>query len=118
MIIKFPVKYTEEYYPTKRCKKARKHLKTEEVLITVPTITREDDFPIAFKVTNYETVYPRVRDSEALHRDHTPLQEEALQTCPPFLWIGDRPFLRKSAKIPYKRVHLVSELLPSFRGLE
>lgn len=66
MIIKFPVKYIEEYYPTKRCKKARKHLKTEEVLITVPTITREDDFPIAFKVTNYETVYPRVRDNDAL----------------------------------------------------
>lgn len=66
MDIIFPLTYTVEYRPTARHAKTRRQLKTEDTVVTIPTITQESYFPVAYKVRRYTTVYPKVRDGEQL----------------------------------------------------
>ena len=64
MKISFPIKHTVAYLPNSRCKKYRHQVVTCNVELPVQKVTDEAKFPIAFKVTEYQTVLPKVRDSE------------------------------------------------------
>lgn len=60
-----PVKYVQSFFPTKRCKKLRVRSLSKYCEVNVKELS-EIQFPAVFKVKTYQSVYPKVRDSEEL----------------------------------------------------
>ena len=66
MEVIIPIKYIQRFYPNKRCKKVRERVLARDCALHVHDVLDERDFPVAYKVKRYTTVYPKVRDGEHL----------------------------------------------------
>lgn len=64
MEVIIPIKYIQRFYPSKRCKKVRERVLSRDCALHVHDVLDERDFPVAYKVRTYESVLPKVRDSE------------------------------------------------------
>lgn len=57
------VKYTQTFFPSKRCKKLRTRTVTKECPVKIKEVS-DKEFPVAFKVRTYEHVLPKVSSFE------------------------------------------------------
>lgn len=64
MEVIIPIKYIQRFYPNKRCRKVQECVLTRDCAMHVHDVLDERDFPIAYKVRQYQTVIPKVRDRE------------------------------------------------------
>jgi hypothetical protein len=57
-------KYKQYFYPNVRCTKVRDRVLSIDYAVYVKDVLDERDFPVAYKVRDYQTVLPKVRDNE------------------------------------------------------